>query len=114
MEQIKPLKFPLVKLPADTQVTLYLIKQELKIRRFFNTLAEVGLDSCDYEPHLDDLILQRMGMDGHTDETFDAYYEIMERRSRKIGTDEGSVVKQAMKAYVELMGARKKLPAFAR
>lgn len=102
---------PLVNLPADLQVTLYLIKQELRIRRFFNIIAEAGLDGCDYEPHLDSLILRRMGLDDDDDETFDNYYEIMERRSRKIEASQDSITGQALKVYAELVNLKERLGA---
>lgn len=110
MVRIKHFKYPLVKVPADVQVTLYLIKEELKSRKFFNAIAEAGLDSyCCFQPHLDSLILRRIGLDEETDETFDSYYEIVERRSKKIDADEDSITRQALKVYVELMNLKEKL-----
>ncbi len=101
--------YPPVKLPSDIQFTLSLIKEELKSRKFFNTLQQTGLDDCYFQPHLDTLILRSLGMDDELDSTFDAYYEIIERRSKKINADNDSIMKQALKAYYELIEQRKKL-----
>lgn len=102
------MQFPLVNLPPDVQFILTLIKEELKCRKFFRALQDVGLDDSYFQPHLDTLILQSLHMDDDTDETFDAYCEIMERRSKKIDADNDSTMKQALKAYHELNGLKNK------
>lgn len=98
--------YPLVKLPSDIQVALSLIKEELKSRKFFRTLQDMGLDDCYFQPHLDTLILNSLGMDEETG--FDAYYEIMERRSQKIDAGDESIVAQALEAYNELLDQKRK------
>lgn len=107
--KLKNMRYPLVKLPYGTQVTLYLIKEELKSRKFFNALQEMGLDDCYFQPHLDELILRSLDMDDDSDKTFDAYYEIIERRSKKIDADNDSIIKQALKAYIEPKRLKKEL-----
>jgi hypothetical protein len=101
--------FPLVKLPADIQITLHLIREELKSRKFFHILQEAGLDDCYFQPHLDSIILNSIDMDDGTDETFSLYDDIIERRSKKIDASNDSIMKQALKVYTELMDLRKKV-----
>jgi len=113
MNPITPTR-PLVKLPSSIDYTLFLIREELKSQRFFNGLNKIDLDGCRYQPHLDRLILASVGLDDGTDETFDVYFRIMEKRSKKIGTDNDSIMKQAVKAYIELVAEknrRKKVSA---
>lgn len=105
------LSYPLVKLPSDTQFSLYLIKEELKSRKLFQALHEVGLDDCYFQPHLDSLILRSVGLDDGTDETFSIYDSIIEKRSKKIEADYDSITKQAFKAYQELKNEKKKRSA---
>ena len=100
---------PLVKLPSDVQFSLCLIKEELKSRKLFHALQQAGLDDCQFQPHLDSLILRSMGMDDGTDETFIIYDDIIERRIKKIDGDNDSIMKQVLKVYVELMNVKKKL-----
>lgn len=107
--KLKNMRYPLVKLPSGTQVTLYLIKEELKSRKFFNSLQEMGLDDCYFQPHLDTLILKSLDLDEDSDKTFDAYYEIIEHRSKKIDADNDSIMKQALKALMELKRLKKEL-----
>jgi hypothetical protein len=49
-----------------------------------------------------------LGMDDGRDETFDFYYKLIGKRSKKIGMDNESVVKQAFKVYNELEAEKKR------
>lgn len=104
--QIKP---PKIKVPDSIQMSIYLIKEELKCRKLFHALHEVGIDDCYFQPHLDIVIMESMGLRDGTDETFRIYDEIMDRRSKKIEADHDSIMKQAMKVYHELLNAKEKL-----
>jgi hypothetical protein len=101
-------RYPLVRLPSDTQVTLFLIKEELKTRKLFHALHKVGMGDCYFEPHLDALILQSAGIYKVSDKIFEVYNAIMDKRSKKIETDNDLIMKQAMKAYMELKSLKKK------
>lgn len=94
--------------PSLEATTVSLIQEELKSRKFFRTLQDMGLDDCYFQPHLDTLILQSLDMDDDRDETFDVYCEIMERRSKKIDANNDSIMKQALKAYYELLDQKRK------
>jgi hypothetical protein len=91
--------FPLVKLPPATDLTLYLIREELKSQKFFHTLSKAGIDDIYYQPHLGKAILMNLGMDDGRDETFDFYYKVM---------DSQSVSKQALKVYHELISEKER------
>jgi hypothetical protein len=104
---MKSTPYPLITLPQSTQHTLYLIREELKSRRLFHALHKAGLDDCYFQPHLDALIMQSLGLDDDNDETFTLYDDILEKRSRKIEAFNDSVMKQAMKVYGELVALRK-------
>lgn len=102
-------KFSLIKLPNDVQCSLFLIKEELKSRKFFRTLQQAGLHDCYFQPHLDLLILRSLDLDDDSDKVFDAYYDIIEHRSQKIEADNDTIMKQALKVYMELKRLKKKL-----
>lgn len=104
----KDIRFPIVKLPSDVQYSLFLIKEELKIRKFFNMLEEAGLSDCYFQPHLDRVILLSVGLDDDSDEMFTIYTDIIEKRSKKIEPYNDSIMKQALKVYQELMKEKKK------
>jgi hypothetical protein len=48
-------------------------------------------------------------MDDETDETFNIYHNIIRKRSMKIEANQNSIMKQALKVYMELMAEKKKL-----
>jgi hypothetical protein len=105
------LKRPFVRLPHKIDYCLFLIKEDLKSRRFFDGLHDAGVDDVFLEPHLDRAILKSVGLDDGTDETGEFYSEIMERRSKKIDADNDSIVAQAFKAYIELITEKKRRKA---
>jgi hypothetical protein len=108
------ISFPLVKLPYKVDYCLFLIKEELKSRRFFEGLHSVGLDDVYLQPHLDKLILKSVGLDDGKDETFEFYDKIMERRSKKIDAENDSIVSQALKVYMELAAEKSRRKEFAK
>jgi hypothetical protein len=103
------MKHSIVRIPDNIQMSIYLIKEELKSRKLFHALHEVGIDDCYFQPHLDILIMESIGLCDDTDETFKIYDEIMDKRSKKIEADNDSIMKQALKVYQELLNKKKKL-----
>ena len=63
---------------SQTQLTLYLITEELKTRKFFNGLLDLGLDNCPYQPNLDKLIMAYIGLPDDVDDAFDFYYDVID------------------------------------
>lgn len=78
--------FPWLKVPDDTQQTLYLIREELKSRKFFYVMGKVGLDDCFFPVHLDIIIMDCLGMNDGTDETYSIYDAIVEKHAREFRT----------------------------
>lgn len=99
----KPSKRAVVNTTHDTELTLYLIREELKSRKFFSGLQKLGLDYCFYQPHLDKPILAAMGFDDPSDEVYNFYFKLIEKRSRKIREDEESISTQARKVHKKLL-----------
>jgi hypothetical protein len=92
-----------MKLPSQTEVTIQLIGEELKSRKFFNSLTRLGLDNSYYQPNLDNLIMAYVGLHDNDNRTFDFYYSVIERRSELINKNKESVIEQALEVYVELV-----------
>ena len=82
---------------------LFLIGEELKSRKFFNTLQDLGLDDSWYQPHLDEAILTCLGLNDNTNETFDFYYAVMNEHAALIDKSPASVEEQARVVYVKLV-----------
>lgn len=102
-------KLQLIDLSDDVMLPIYLIREELKSRKLFNTLQEAGIQDCYFQPNLDILIMRSMGLDECSDETFDRYVHIIDKRSRKVTMERGSVMKQAVKVYRELFRLKKRM-----
>jgi hypothetical protein len=80
--------------PSES-LLLALISEELKSRKFFGTLQQLGLDNAYYQPHLDAVIMQGLGLSEESNETLDFYYAVMEEHAGKIGIKQESVTEQA-------------------
>ena len=80
---------------------LALICEELKSRRFFSTLQELGLEDSHFQPSLDEVIMLCLGLDG-ANSTLDRYFRIMDTHAEKINYKPESVEEQAKLAYGKL------------
>lgn len=104
--KIQASKSRLSHLPRKAQLALFLIGEELKSRKLFYVLNKVGLEYSFYQPHLDEAILSCVGLDNESEEIFDTYYQVIEKRCVKIKDDQKSVMKQALKVYLKLQQRR--------
>jgi hypothetical protein len=95
-----------LKLPDPTTFTLLLIKEELKNRRFFHTLLEVGIDDCWYRADYSEVIMGAFGLDVNNDEEFMRYDEIMTEHAQRFEPKEVSVAAAAREVYEKLRDAR--------
>lgn len=84
------------------RLIIALISAELKSRKFFNTLQDLGLDDSWCQPHLDDIILSCLGLKNVSDETFDFCYDLIDTHAQKIDQSNTSVQKQARVVYAKL------------
>jgi hypothetical protein len=90
---------------ADINTTdhiIFLIGEELKSRRFFNTLQEMGLDDSHFQPHLDEAIMACLGLDD-SNATLDFYFTVMSEHASKIGIKSESVTGEAKRVYEKLV-----------
>lgn len=101
-------KLPLIKLSGRTELILFLIREDLKIQKLFYHLRELGLSDSSYHPHLGKAILTNLKMDDGSDEVFQFYDQLIEKRSRKIDQTPESVRNQTMKVYRDLMIEKKR------
>lgn len=97
----------LVKLPASIDLILFLIQEDLKTTRLFNSLSDVGLSDSFYQSHFATVVLASVGFRERPDDLYEFYLALIDRRSKKIKPNHDSVVRQAFKVYIELMIERK-------
>lgn len=108
--KIKNSIHPLVKLQTDVHHPVFLIMEELKSRKLFYVLGKVGMDDCFFQVHLDFVIMDLLGMNDGTDETYAIYDAIVEQHARRIVDSKESIERQARKVYEKLLEAKKSLP----
>src|SRR5258706_8201640 len=102
------MRYPFIKPPKKVELALFLIQSELKTRKFFNGLRNVGLGDCDYQCNFNALIADCIEFDDHRDEDFSRFDEILEKYSEEIEADNESLMMQVMNVYVELVLEKKK------
>ena len=100
---------PLVKLPADLELLLFLIREDLKAHKLSNTLNEVGSMESPYLSDMSALVLSAAGFDERSDDLFNFYFKILDKYSRKMNGDNEVTMKMVMKVYVKLLNYSKEL-----
>lgn len=98
-------QYPLVELPKSIDLTLFLIREELKSRKVFNGLATGGFDHTPFRPHLDEAILKCTGLPTECDKTFEWYNALMDQHSELLTDKPATAVKEALEVYVQLLSS---------
>lgn len=91
----------IIPMSGNEQLLLALIAEELKSRRFFGTLQQLGFEDSHYQPHLDHLIMQGLGLD-EANATFDFYFRTMDEHAAKLGIKEEETAAQAKEVFDKL------------
>lgn len=89
--------------PDSAELALTLIGEELKSRKFFNALHELGFEYSFFQPHLDRPILSAIGLDPGDEDIFDFYSDLMDKHSQLISAEAKSVSVQAKEVYATLL-----------
>lgn len=91
---------------SPENLIISLLTEELKSRRFFNTLMELGMDHSYFRPCLDDVILNLTGLADDTNETMEFFCATLDAHAQEIGIKEESVREQANAVYEKLISFR--------
>jgi hypothetical protein len=106
--KVKNLNTRLIKLPANIELTLFLIKEELKTSKVFNGLARIGFEDCSYQSHFGTLVLSSMGFEEIDDDLVTFYTDMVDKYSEKIEADNNSIMKYTFKAYIDISIEKKR------
>ena len=94
---------PLPTPPTDTELLLYLLKEELKMNRFFTDLHALGLENnSHYQLELSPLILTYLGYD-LSDPVIDLYVQLLDKHTQALTPDRNAILKEATLLYAELV-----------
>ena len=105
---LKNSKKPMIKLPSETELVLYLIKEELKTNKHFTGLRMAGLDDCYYQSYLGSLVLAYSGFEDDSDEIIDFYNKLLDQYTEKLEPDNEVIMKCAFDLYTDLITEKKK------
>ncbi|MBL0744413.1 hypothetical protein [Chryseolinea lacunae] len=87
---------PLFKLPTHTELAVCLLREELKMSRFFTDLYNLGLEN--HSPHQLDLapiIFACLGLQG-SDAMFERYVELLAHHTEVVHLTNESLAKEAL------------------
>jgi hypothetical protein len=74
----------LVKLPEDIDLTLFLIREELKSFKLYEDLRKVGFEECPYQSDFTTAIFKYAGFDDLTDDLLEFYVSLLTRHTETI------------------------------
>lgn len=87
-------------------LTLFLIAEELKSRKFFNGLMHVGFDYTPFRPHLDEAILAALGLDVEQNAVLEFYERVMDNHANALTEQQEAIACEAAKAYDTLVSGK--------
>jgi hypothetical protein len=88
MEFDLPKNLSLNKFPSQTELVLYLVKAELRNRKFFNGLESLGFDTSCVSSDFSSLIMSLTGFEVRTDEDFEFYNRLVDEYILRIDIHE--------------------------
>ena len=95
---------PLVKLPPKTDLILFLIREELKNKKFTNDLEKIGFDLTFFSSDFSRIICSLIGINNRTDEFYVWYDNKINNFCEEIDLHDGlNLTEQAFSFYVILM-----------
>jgi hypothetical protein len=105
-----PKNMGLVKLPSRLEIAVYLIKAEIKNRKFTKGLEQIGFDTTICMFDFSSLILQLVGIDARTDEMFEFYNNLLESYVQKmeLEKDDDHLNELAFSFYHEIEAEKRK------
>jgi hypothetical protein len=109
MEINFPSNLRLIKLPTQVELTLFLIREELKNHKFTRDLNNVGFDTAFCSSDFSALILGLVGFENRSDEIYDWYFKLCDQYVQKVDLEEASDFNElAFHFYTELLTEKKK------
>jgi hypothetical protein len=97
-----------VRLPEQTELILFLIKEDLKSERFFEILRTAGLGNCSYQPDLSSLILAYTGLYDELDDTWEFYFQLLRLHSYDMPAREPVIAERAKCMYNALVAEKER------
>jgi len=106
--KLKNLNVQLLKFPSEIEFTIYLIKEDLRSSKFFNTLASVGFEDNPYRSDFSTMVLASIGFEDRSDALYELYYNLLNKYAKKVESDNKKIIKVAFNLYVDLIIEKRK------
>jgi hypothetical protein len=98
-----PINPPLIKIPPQIAMILYLLKEEIKSRSLMQCFDKAGFDTTVCGTNLSSLILSLTGFAERTDDLFEWYMERLEHYATKADVSDGRMLNEyAFSFYVDI------------
>jgi len=95
---------PLVKLPPKIDLTLFLIREELKSKKFTSDLEKIGFDLTFFSSDFSRIICSQIGIHNLTEEFYEWYDNEINNFCKEIDLSDGlKLTEEAFKFYMILM-----------
>jgi hypothetical protein len=85
--------------PSAEKVIVHLIREELKSRKFFEGLREIGLDDNFYQTDLLELITAGLGLTPDSPEQYTFCYDLLNEHSTQVVEDADELLDKATRVY---------------
>ena len=93
---MKPIIDSLEQLPGE-KVIIQLVREELKSRKFFETLRDLGLDDAFYQTDLLDIIMASLDLSSDRHYTFCA--DLLRKHSARVLQNHDELLEEAQRVY---------------
>ena len=94
---------PLIDLPADVELLLLLIREDLKAHKLAECLNALGGGGSPYQADLTDVVLIAAGFKDWPNEVYDFYFQLLHKYSAELNGSNTELMKTVMKVYHELV-----------
>jgi hypothetical protein len=84
---------------ASANVITYLIREELKSRKFFEGLRDLGLDDAFYQVDLLDLIMAGLGLEPESQDDYNFCHTALRKHSIRVVEDRDELLNEAKRVY---------------
>ena len=88
------------KQPFSEKVIIQLVREELKSRKFFEALRDLGLDDAFYQTDLIDIIMASLGLSSERHYTFCA--DLLRKHSARVLQNHDELLEEAQRVYAML------------
>jgi len=106
--KLDDVKLGVMRLPADVEIPLYLIREGLRVQVFFSGLSKVGFDESRFYGDFGNVVLKTMGFDKLDDELLIFYMKLLEQYSEVIEEDGDCYTRAALLVYLEVLTEQRK------